>query len=84
MGIGIGVCGAVETQELATERTITPIQKIFLDSRSHFGNHGPVITLRTTVSTTVPESRAFAAGQLKLPYGNQAENPRRTVVVSRF
>ena len=77
--VGHCVCEVEETQELATEKRITPLQKIFLDSHPHFGNHDLVIALQTTASTTV-QSRAVAAGQPKLPYGNHAKCTRRTAV----
>lgn len=75
MRVGSG-CKVERTQELVTEKRITPFQKNFLDSGPHFENHDLVIVLQTTVSTTV-KSRAVGAGRPKLPYGNHAECPRR-------
>ena len=71
-------------QKLATKKTITPFEKIFLDSRSHFEDYALVIALQTTASTTALVSGVVAAGQPKLPHGNDAACPRRTAVDSGF
>jgi len=67
-------------QQLATEKRITLLQKIFLDFHPHFGNHDLVIALQKTASKMVPASGVVAAGQPKLPYGNHAACPRQTAV----